>query len=496
MFNKIIISIILFFPLILSAQIDVKWSELRFSKSTIHGIVYSNNHCYMIKVNMNGFALSKKNNTVFYKYDSELKEIKRSFHHLTYGSKKAVFSKLLKINNKLFLLSQTKGSAGMKKIIIHEVDKNTLKFVGEKIELFKLNKKGLLNKAKFHIEQSPDKKLTLIISEIDVKLKAPRKFIFNVLDENLNKILKKEIELQKTNRHFKYIQTKIDNDGNIFMMGFQNQLKKDIDRSQAYFWRYLANSEKSYLNKLSLKSEKYIRSINFEIDESSVTLAGYYTENKSYSGNKIRGIVHTTFSKSSDENLMWNYNPFSKSTLHHFKTDRKKKKYDKKGIIKEYNNLKMSKILRNKKGEILIVGETEYSVSSGGGKNGVATSSNYSGNLIIAVIDKSNKLLWELPLEKKHKEDEWFHHNSYFVDFNNKETRIFYNNSSNKKFPKGTLSSIISSDGKIKTELMFSKSKDKILICPNYCKKIDDGKYLIYGRNWLKDKLGILTIKN
>ncbi|MFK8006157.1 MAG: hypothetical protein AB8H03_07295 [Saprospiraceae bacterium] len=302
MHKKLIFSLILFFPFFLSAQMDIKWSELGFSKSTIHDLLYSNDHIYMVKVNMNGFALSKKNNTSFYKYDSDLKEIKNSFQNLTYGSKKAVFSKLIEINNKPYLLSQTKGSSGMKKIVIQEVDKNTLKFVGEKIGLINLRKNGLLNNADFHFEQSPDKNLTLIISEIDVKSKAPRKFQFNILDKNLKTILKKEIEIKKTNKHFKYIKSKIDNEGNIFMMGFQNQLKKDIDKSQAYFWRYILNSEKSTLTKLALSSKKFIRDVNFSIKNDSIILAGYYTENKSYLGNKVRGIVHTTISKYSEKN--------------------------------------------------------------------------------------------------------------------------------------------------------------------------------------------------
>ncbi|MFK8006158.1 MAG: hypothetical protein AB8H03_07300 [Saprospiraceae bacterium] len=126
----------------------------------------------------------------------------------------------------------------------------------------------------------------------------------------------------------------------------------------------------------------------------------------------------------------------------------------------------------------------------------MTTSTAYSSNLIIATIGSNNKLLWEVPIEKKHSKDEWFHHHSYFADLKNNKTRIFYNNSSNKDFPKGTLISTISSQGKIKTELMFSKGKDKILSCPTFCKKIDEGKYLIYGRNWLKNKLGILVLNN
>jgi hypothetical protein len=250
-------------------QVDIIWSESGLSTSRFYESVYLDDYIYLVKVNTNGFTFSKKNNTAFYKYNRDMKEEQKSIQKLKFGSKKSVFTKLLAMNNKIYLLSTSPGSGG-RKIILNMISKSTLDPSGEKVEIMNLKKEGLFNDAEFYVAQSPDKNMTLLIAQHDVAAKAPRKFQFFLINGDLKTILNETIELQGTSKKFKYVQTKVDNTGNIFFIGYQYSSKDDS--SCAYLWRHLSQTNKNILDKITSPQKEYLKSIDFDITDDSIDL--------------------------------------------------------------------------------------------------------------------------------------------------------------------------------------------------------------------------------
>ena len=109
-FTKVLLLVLL--PFIGICQTDIQWSGLHSGKTQLFGTVTLDNSIYMVKVNTNGVAFTKKNNTSILKYDKNLKLEGEFTHSLKFGGKKAVFTELVSIDGKLWLLSTGVNSSG------------------------------------------------------------------------------------------------------------------------------------------------------------------------------------------------------------------------------------------------------------------------------------------------------------------------------------------------------------------------------------------------
>jgi hypothetical protein len=200
--------------------------------------------------------------------------------------------------------------------------------------------------------------------------------------------------------------------------------------------------------------------------------------------------VYNITPKTSGRKVKFEYIAFPSSVLHFELNERKQRKLEKNGKIKEYPYLETKKVLSWNDEYIIVAGEQIYGVRRND------ESYEVSSNLIVSCLNKNGQLQWAIPIKKSHRINKWLYHHSFMISTNEKEIRIFYNNSIIGDLPEGMAMTTINMFGELKTKLIFKKKKEKILSCPLFCQQIKPDKYFIYGRNLLKDKLGILTISN
>lgn len=375
----------------------MRWSPLTFSESQFQQKIFFDNHFYLVKVNTNGFNYSKKNNTAIFKYDINLKQVNASFQNLKYGKKKSVFTKLIAIEDDLCILTTAvdKGSKD-KKLILYKLDTTTLLPVEIPLELLRAEKNSIFSSAQFHVVQSKDSKFTLFIAETSPPPEQPRKFQFILLDNKSNILLNKFISFPKTKKKFQFVDAKIDNQGNVFIAGFQNAITSTKFLAKCLLYQFNLETKKNTIQVFENEESKYFKGFHFDINSDSIFLAGYYSEKEKHK-RSIKGIFYASMPKFHNQTPKFEYQSISTKIL----SKAKGNKLIATKQIKELDGLWIENVLNWNNEYILIIGERRFTVS--GGQN--AANRIYIENVVIVCLNKFGKIIWEQVVHKNHEYD-------------------------------------------------------------------------------------------
>lgn len=387
------------------------------------------------------------------------------------------------------------------------------KTTGAAIELDKLTFSKRKNIGVFDFVVSEDSTKLLLYRNEPFDKYANEKFTYVVLDKTLKTLWRKEIELPYTDRYFEITEYRIDNNGNVFMLGAVYPDKTKGEKSTTRFvqpkyivfsYHYAENELSEYEIQLE---NKYISDITFRLnDKNDLVVGGFYATTP---GSGIQGTFFMRIDDESREVTSTNLKAFDKDFMRNFLSERRVEKG--RGLTDMYFDYF---ILRSNGGAVL-VGEQYYAqhicyqdFRTG---NMICTYHFYYNDIIVVNIDELGNITWTRRIPKlQHTVNDNGFYSSYSLGVIGKKLQFIYNDHPKNIQPtqsqatdkirvmSGASAAVtvlvsIDENGNMVKQPLFSARGGNVIARPKIFKQISPNQLVVFAQRGRKYSLGKLV---
>ena len=222
-------------------------------------------------------------------YDGKNRLTKSRKLALTYKGKDLDFEDLVMFNKQLYLLTSFNNEAKkMNYLFYQKVDKNRLIPEREMHYLAEIETKNIVEEGLFDVVISEDSTHLLIYNELPYRKNAPEEFAFRVYDNDFQLQWQKDIVLPYSDEQFVIEEYKVDDQGNVFLLGvlFKDKVRvrrQGLPNYQYIILAYTQQGEKIDEYQIDLK-DKFITDLTFKINrEGELVCSGFYSDRGTYS---------------------------------------------------------------------------------------------------------------------------------------------------------------------------------------------------------------------
>ncbi len=490
---------------------SVKWGK-EFSasrKSSLEAIVgFDASGIYAIKGRYRSSLLGSNTNTLehysndFVPTTSFELEIKEAGHLCD-------VQQILHLNNKLYIfysyadLNQRKNT-----LFVREIDKASLQ---PKTNILKLGEidysgKSSTNHGDFNFRVSRDSSKVLVFYNLPYAKDEPEVIGFNVLDSHMKSIWQKAITLPHKDGLFDVESYRVDNSGNVYLLGLIYKEKRKSKRKGQpnYSYEILAcRDEGNVLMQYPVVLEdRFLSDMQIEVlDDKRLVCAGFYSEKGTYS---VKGTYFLTIDAVTKEIKTKSFKEFSIDFIIQSMTEREANRTMRKaekGEEAELYEYDLDKLLVGKDGSAILIGEQYYmnAVTRTMFINGVMSSTtayHYYYNDIIAVkINAEGQIEWAEKVAKTQHSinDNGFYSSYTLAILKGKICFIFNDNSKNLNY-KGigrpanftgresvVMIASLNQQGEQLRQPLFKNDQD-VIMRPKVCKQILNNQVILFGQ--------------
>lgn len=402
------------------------------------------------------------------------------------------------------------------------LDKKTLKAAENKIKLASIDYggKSKTNSGNYNVRLSRDSSKVLIFYTLPYKSGEPEKFGFHVYDAGMKEIWHQDITLPYKDRLFDIETFKVDNDGNVYLLGL---LYKDVRKSKRWgdpnyeykIFSYTGNGNSSNEYSVALP-DKFLTDMQIEInDNNDIICAGFYSDHGTLS---IHGTYFLTVDAKTKAIKSKSLKEFSIDFITQYmregEAERVKRKEEKGKDVELYEYDLHNIILRDDGGAVLI-GE-QYFVKSYtyttyvNGQAQTHSSTNYYFNDIIAVnINSKGTIEWasKVPKRQISAESSGFYcsyalaivdDKIYFL-FNDDPKNVDYDVSGRLKYFNGRESIVtmveVNAQGKVTRYPLLNTFGLDVITRPKVCEQISDNEMILFGQRKKTQQFARLTFR-
>ena len=242
--------------------------------------------------------------------NKELKVVRSQELELKYKGKQRDFEDLLYFNGQLYLLTSFNNSAHKKNyLFVQKVSSRGLTTSKSLTMVAETEARNKEVEGSFAFEISKDSTHLLVYHDLPFEKNNPARFGFHVFDRNFELVWEKEIILPYPDNQFTVEEYRVDDQGNVFLLGVLYTDEAKYRRRGNPNYRYVLLT---YLNQGESEDEiqidlpdKFITDLTFRVgNDGNLVFAGFYSEKGSYS---IKG------------SYFFHLNPYNRSVLnrHH-----------------------------------------------------------------------------------------------------------------------------------------------------------------------------------
>lgn len=379
------------------------------------------------------------------------------------------------------------------------------------------------SKGGFDVLFSPDKSKIFIYCEVPEAKGASEKFAVFVYDKDIQKVWSREVTLPYLAKEFTPTDTRVDNDGNVIVLGqLYNGKETAKDKKKANFSTrmlvYKADEEEADEYNISLP-EINLNEMTVLTKADMVTCIGFFSKGNSV-GNS--GAFVADINIKTKEVLDYNTLDFDSEFLlsnYSEKQVKKAKKKEEKGkeiTLSGTNYVKQ--VFYDDAGNKFVIAENEYEqvvTSTMYGANGMATTTTttYYFNLDISIfkINKENEIEWAKKIPKSQvTTNDGGVYNSYYVKQMDDKFVFFYNDHidnlkvvkpgkvatfNRSKGKSVTVAVIMDLEGNMGKTRLFSVKEQDAFARPKAFGQLEDGGIFICTQKKKKQRYGIITLK-
>jgi hypothetical protein len=429
---------------------------------------------------------------------------------------------ILHLKGKLYLFSSLANSKTKRNVLsVQQIDKKTLQPGAEKIKIAEIDFTGesRSNSGDFNLRVSRDSSKVLVFYKKPYDGDEPESFGFYVLSDAMKPIWNKEVSVPFENELFDVESFRIDNDGDVYLLGLiYNDKRKSKRRGKPnYKYQVFAYKEKGTLLKeypVSLP-DRFLTDMQIEIlNNKDLICAGFYSNLGAFS---INGTYFLTVDAKTAEVKTKSFKEFAIDFLTQNMTEREAKKAERreeKGMENELYEYDLDKLLVGKDGSAMLIGEQffEYTTTSTYRANGMTqtyTTRHYHYNDIITVkINSSGQIEWaeKIPKRQHSVDDEGFF-SSYTLGIVKGRICFLYNdNPKNIEYAgtgkvanyipgRGSIVMLVSltEEGKQERQPLFNTADVEVITRPKVCEQITSSEIILFGQRKKNQQFARIT---
>lgn len=503
----------------------IEWGEeLREPSNTfISKVIATGSYgFYTLRLKNNANALNKF--VYLEQYDNNLKLRRSQKIKLAYNGKERKFENVVMLNGELYLLTSFHNQAKKKNYLFYQ--KLSRSFVPSRkiVKIGEIDARNKLHEGSFDLIHSRDSSKVMIYNQLPYKKNQPERFAFRVFDDQFQELWHKDITLPYDDNKFSVEEYRIDNQGNVYLLGVIYQDRARVRRRgkptyQYTILAYTRNGEDFQEYKIDLK-DKFITDLTFRIaNNGDLVCSGFYSERGTFS---IKGTYFFRLNNETKQVYSKNLKAFDFDFLTENMSDNKREKAKKaeregnKNRAPELYQFSLDNLVLRSDGGALLVAEQYFVFQrnfdnfnpawgfnswrfNNWGYNDFRNDFFFNYNDIIVVnIRPNGEIEWATRIPKR---QETMNDGGYFSSYAMSIVRdriyfIFNDNSRNFEFDPNEKrrrlynfngrNSIIAltelrKDGTTTTYPLFNNRDAEIITRPKICKQVGSKKMMVYG---------------
>lgn len=502
----------MFFQFSFGQQLEprVRWGK-EFNapkRSSLNDIIgYDNSGIYAIKERY-GFGTTK---FTLDHYNNDFTPSKSFDLDLEEDGKDCFVEEILQLKGKLYLFSSFPNSRTKKKILsIQQIDKASLKPETRKRKIAEIDFTGesKTNSGQFSVKVSRDSSKILVVYQVPFEKNEPEGFGFHVFTNTFEPLWEKDVIVPFENELFDIESIKVDNDGDVFLLGliYKDKRKSKRKGTPNYKYQVFAYLEKGKTLKeypVSLE-DRFLTDMQIEIlSNKNLICSGFYSEKGTYS---IRGTYFLTVDSKTKDIKTKSFKEFGidfiTQNMTEGEADRTKRK-EKRGGENELYEYDLDKLLVGKDGGAMLLGE-QYFVKTvtqtrmvNGMMQSYSTNHFYYNDIIAVKINPEGQIEWAEKIAKRqHTAEDGGFFSSYTMSivkgkicfiFNDNPKNIAYNGVGrvfNYRGGKESVVTLVSLDpsGKQTRRPLFTSVDVDVIIRPKVCEQITSNDIILFGQ--------------
>lgn len=406
------------------------------------------------------------------------------------------------------------------RLLAKKVDLKSLESKGKGVEISKHPVKNRNMFGNFNFNISRDSTKLLAFYHYAYRSEQGEQFSFDVLNEQLEKVWSKSINLETKDRLYDIEDYLVSPNGDVVVIGIyyegsrrSSKLLGEPNYNYEVRWFDAVSQEETIIPINS--DDFFITDLKFGFtNEGDLTGAGFYSEEGTYS---MKGSAFINIKKRNKSNPLIELSTFDIDFITEGLSDRKAEKIKtkvEKGKNIELRKFNLDRIILRNDGGVVLIAEQFFLDSSNRrfldsfGDWRTETIYHYNYNDIIVInIDPDGSIRWNATIPKRQysSEDEGAFSsysmlvakgNLYFI-FNDHPRNLYTDNTNKRRldnFDAGretvTVLAIVNKKGKMKKHRLFSVAESDIYLRPVLGKQVKKNELLIYGTKGRIHKYG------
>ena len=258
-------------------------------------------------------------------YNMDLDLAKSEEIDLGRGSNKKLLEFAEQLNGEIYIFTSQRDLVNKEKVLYADLmDRTTLKPVGTPKKIAAISYRNRSNDGFYDYTVSRDSSKLMIFYDSPTQGNTEEKLGITVLDDALNVLWEKEINLPFKDRLYAVERFKVDNQGNAYLLGmvYKGQVRVRRQGRPNYEYHLLAyNQGDTYTEYLLNLDDKFITDMQFEFaPNGDIVCAGFFSE---LGNTSIKGTFYLLIDSSSQEVKKEYYQQFDSEFLAYFMSERR-----------------------------------------------------------------------------------------------------------------------------------------------------------------------------
>jgi len=508
-----------------NAPAKMKWSkEYRTPNNTyLSDIVYYDADKFIALRQGIPNLLSNKESISLELFTHDMRLKKSNEIDLRYKKKKRSFERIIVLEGQMYLLTSFNNQAHNKNYLFRqEINMKTLVPSNKVEKIGEIDTRRNIRKGNFDFHISEDSTKLLVYNQLPFKRGEPERFAYRVYNQNFELLWKKNVTLPYRDDRFRVQEYRVDNDGNVYLLGVAFEDVKLFDRRNTPNYSY---SILAYTNDGADKKEyrvdlgdKFITDLTFRIAKNGdLICSGFYSDRGTIS---IKGTYFFKIDSKTEEL----YNKNVKKFDFDFLTEDMREGQKQRAAAAERNGKENRQaelyryvlddlVLRSDGGAVLLAEQywvQERRTSGINGQMDVEYIYNYN-DIIVVNINPDGTIAWSARIPKRQRTRNDGGPFSSYASYVGRDGLYFVYNDNPKNFNdtrknprseyafngKKSVIALAKVDvkGDVETFMLESNKDLEIISVPKASKQIGKKLMAVYGQRKRSFKFGMLEFK-
>lgn len=456
-------------------------------------------------------------------YGNDMNLRRSSELELIYDDNDMDYERIIQMNDVLLVFGSYKNKSTKKNMLfVQSINKNTLKPNGDFKKVGEVDYEGnrKSNSGDFNVKLSRDTSKLMVYYNLPYEQHENEKFGFHVLDSKLNFIWEKEVSLPYEDGLFGVEDFKVDNKGNVHVLGVVfNEVRKEKRKGEPnYQYEILSYfKEGDKMRSYPVKIDgKFLTDMQITVtDELDLLCGGFYSNVGSYG---LLGTYFITIDGQTKQIKTQSFKEFGldfiTQHLSERKEERAKKRADK-GKDVELYQYDLNDLVTRSDGGALLIAEQYYvravTTTMTNPNGGVTMQTNYYyyyNDIIVINISPLGEIEWTQKIQKKQVtiNDGGFFSSYALAIIKDKICLLFNDNAANtdntsqKIVPYNRMNSTvflveIDGEGNVKKQSLFDARTMKVITRPKVCEQVSQNELILFAQKRKKQQFAKITFE-